>query len=213
MFFADGETFRVGGEGDSSPQYRQVWVDKDPKKKGVSPSDIVQGTAQGGLGAMAAPGVSYQGVGTLSFVEKGVELNKDVYRERVKKVYYPDKVMPSGGKAACLQEGASSHAAKTVKEYLKSCSSNTLEPRPASSPDFTPIDYGVWGILALALKPQQPKAGLKLKVAIRIAVATLRWRLCGIPLTISPKVCRRALAPPGNSLSVRFGKCGKMRKD
>ena len=172
--FADEKISRVGIGGAGSSHNRRQWVVAGAKKEDLSPGDIARVKAQGGPSAKAALGVSYQGVGTLSFVEKGVKINKDVYREQVKKAHYSDMVVLSGNKAVFTQDGASSHAAKTVKAYLKSCSFKTLEPWPANSLDLTPMDYGVWGILARAVEARQPKTPVDLKAAIRRAAPDLK---------------------------------------
>ena len=67
------QIFRVGSEGAGSSQIRRIWTEKDAKKEYVSAGDNVRGKAQGGPSAMAALGVSCQGVGALSFVGKVVE--------------------------------------------------------------------------------------------------------------------------------------------
>ena len=95
-----------------------------------------------------------------------------MYREQVKNAYYPDMVMLSGGKAVFTQDGASRRAAKTEKAHVESRSFKTLEPWPSNSPDLTPMDYGVWGILARAVEAQGAEA--ELTGAIRRAVADLK---------------------------------------
>ena len=173
IFFADEKISRIGSEANESSQNRRCWVDKDIPKKKVAQKHIVRGKSRGGISVMCSLGVSSRGVGTLSFVEKGVKINKEVYLDLAKNVYYPDMRMTLGKDAVFTQDGATSHAAKAVTAFIKTCDFKVLEPWPANSPDLTVMDYAIWGILCGAVQKQNPGSEVDLKVAIRRAVMDL----------------------------------------
>ena len=133
---------------------------------------------------MAALGVCHNGVGTLTFVEKGVKINQFVYLDTLKNVYHPDMEMIMGGDYVLQQDGATAHTAKSITKWIKEQGKfRLLEPWPSNSPDLNPLDYGIWSIAEEKVPEEKPTTEIALKCAIRKAVS-------GIP----PEVARKTVA-------------------
>ena len=71
-----------------------------------------------------------------------------------------------------MQDGASSHTAKTATAYLGQ-HMKVLSPWPANSPDLNVLDYAIWGMLQQDVEKQKPEAEIELEVAIKKAAAAL----------------------------------------
>ena len=119
IFFTDEKIFRIGSEANESSQNRRCWVDKDIPKKKVAQKHIVRGKSRGGISVMCSLGVSSRGVGTLSFVERGVKTNKEVCLDLAKNAYYPDMRATLGNDACFMLDGATSRAANVVTDFIK----------------------------------------------------------------------------------------------
>ena len=121
IFFTDEKLFNVNAKGRRCSQNYRAWVDKGLKKKDIQAKDIVRGggRAQGGISVMAALGVCHNGVGTLTFVEEGVEINLFVYLDTLKNAYRPDMEMIMGGDYVLQQDGATAHTAKSITKWIK----------------------------------------------------------------------------------------------
>ena len=109
-----------------------------------------------------------------------------------------------------MQDGASSHTAKKVKEYLRSCDFQLLEPRPANSPGLTPTDYSIWGILQWEVEAQKPKTEAELKVAIRRAVAGLELRAARRAVDQSPSRLKGRISAEGRQFERKM-RAGRRR--
>ena len=174
IFFTDEKQFVVGDESQHGSQNYRIWVDADVAKKDIAQDLIVRGKKQGGARVMVSMGVCYNGAGTVQFVEKGVKIDQASYLAVVKNVYQPDMEILIGDGYVLQQDGAPSHTAKSVLQWIKNEGKfEVLKPWPANSPDLNPMDYGIWGILEPLVFAQNPKSEVELKTAIRKAVPSL----------------------------------------
>jgi inhibitor of nuclear factor kappa-B kinase subunit alpha len=106
---------------------------------------------QNSSAVMVWGGVSHNGKLPLIFIDKGVKINKEVYRKEILdghlKVEAP-RLYPRGD-WIFQQDSAPAHKAKVTQAW---CSANCPDfiktsEWPPSSPDLNPLDYYVWGKL------------------------------------------------------------------
>lgn len=92
----------------------------------------------------------------LVFIEKGVKVNQNYYKDEVlKKILLPEAQKLFKNDYFCFQQdGAPAHTAKTVQEW---CEENLPDfiPKddwPPSSPDLNPLDFCIWGYMLASLR-------------------------------------------------------------
>lgn len=95
--------------------------------------------------------ISENGKLPLLFIDKGIKINGDFYRQEVilnHLVPEAKKLYPSGD-WIFQQDSAPSHSANDTQKLLKNHSLDfiTKEDWPPSSPDLNPLDYSIWGTL------------------------------------------------------------------
>ena len=128
---------------------------KAARKKDARQDDIARGKRQGSASATCSLGARHAGAGTLVFIEKGAEIDKNVYLGLVENTYYPDMRLLIGYEPAFEQDGASPHAARVVTEYLGS-NFEALEPWRANCPGLNALDYAIWAILQVEAQKLNP---------------------------------------------------------
>ena len=172
IFFADEKNFVIGQAGRKSARNFRIWGDVALKKRDLAAEDGVRTKKQGGVSVMIALGVCANGIGALHFCEKGVKTNKENYLELLQKTYHPDMEELIGDGYTFQQDGASSHTAKVVLDWIKHEGGFPLQPWAPNSPDLNPLDYGIWGMIEPEVSAGKPDAELELRVAIRKAFKT-----------------------------------------
>jgi len=122
-------------------------------------SNIVWGEGEGSKGAERKSsflrhgfvGVSHQRLTTLHFCDKGVKTGARVYHENVLQgVLKPlNATLFNCQKWVFQQDSASTHTAKTTKEWMRRQvpSFISAEDWPSGNPDLNPLDYKLWAVL------------------------------------------------------------------
>ena len=146
-FFSDETNFHVG-------QYRNKQNDKfystSKKKRDIPEKRLLRETVAFPQKVMVSAGVSKLGKTSIIFCESGMKMNQHVY-----KTFMEEKLIPEmkkmGGRRGYIfqQDGATSHTAKMVVNFLKTAVPDFIQPSywPPSSPDLNPLDYCLWSIL------------------------------------------------------------------
>ena len=101
--------------------------------------------------AFCSVGVSKLGKTSIFFIEPGVKVNAEYYRNTLLKDMLPEmSALANNGYYLFQQDGATSHTAKATVEYLTNNVPELLKPSdwPPNSPDLNPVDYGIWENLA-----------------------------------------------------------------
>lgn len=150
-------------------------------------------TFQNKNSVMVWAAISYQGKIPLKFVDKGVKINKEYYRDEIlESTLKPsiDSLFPEGN--YCFQQdSAPAHTANVVQDWCRSNLADFIDKQewPASSPDLNPLDYFVWGTLEAKVneKPHRSLDALKRKLlkewddlsmdSVRAAIDCWRRRL------------------------------------
>lgn len=87
----------------------------------------------------------------LVFIEKGVKINQQYYKDEVlKKFLLPEAKKIYGDDYYCFQQdSAPAHAAKSVQDWCKANLPDfiTKDEWPPSSPDLNPLDFCIWGYM------------------------------------------------------------------
>lgn len=150
-------------------------------------------TFQNKNSVMVWAAISYQGKIPLKFVDKGVKINKEYYRDEILVSTLKPNIdlMFPDGKYTFQQDSAPAHTANVVQEWCRSNLTDFIDKQewPASSPDLNPLDYFVWGSLEAKVneKPHRSIDSLKRKLmkewdelsmnSVRAAIDCWRRRL------------------------------------
>lgn len=166
-FFSDETNFSVG-------LYRNRQNDKfysaAQKKRDVPDSRLIRETVAFPQKVMVSAAVSKLGKTSIIFCESGMKVNQHVYKKFLQKKLIPDMKKLGGRKGYSFQQdGATSHTAEMVVEYLETAVPDFIEPSywPPSSPDLNPLDYGIWSILKKNVYSVKIKSLAHLKKRIR----------------------------------------------
>ena len=99
---------------------------------------------------MVTVAVPSMGCTSIHFIEPGVKINRDYYRDTVfGQMLLPDIWCISGDTFIFQQDSAPAHRARATVEFLGRETPEFIPPElwPPNSPDLNPIDYSVWGII------------------------------------------------------------------
>lgn len=105
---------------------------------------------QAPAGVMVWAGITQNGKTPLIFIDEGVKVNQQVYKELLEKKVIPWANQHFGNQFWCFQQdSAPAHKAKKVQQFLaENCPDFiSCDEWPPSSPDLNPMDYSVWNML------------------------------------------------------------------
>lgn len=106
---------------------------------------------------------SYYGVSKLYFLEKGQTMNSNAYLNLL--INNLPECFVDCNAEVFMQDGASCHTSKVIKDWMKDYSVNVIEDWPGNSPDLNPIE-NLWYIVKKELREQDTNSLPKLKAAI-----------------------------------------------
>ena len=146
-FFSDEANFSVGH---FRNRKNDRFYSNVEKKNNVPQTRLLRGTVAFPQKVMISAAVSKLGKSSIIFVASGLKVNQHVYKRHLEKTLIPDMKKLAGRKKYVFQQdGATSHTAASVIEFLETAVPEFLPPDfwPPSSPDLNPLDYGIWSIL------------------------------------------------------------------
>ena len=148
IWFTDEKVFTV--DPPLSSQNNHVYALETTKKRDVSPTRLLQTRSTFSKSVMVSVAVSKLGCTELIFVDPGIKVNGQYYRE----VMLSQKMLPaikqiSGDMFVFQQDSAPAHRARETIELLKRETPELISPDlwPPNSPDLNPVDYKIWGVM------------------------------------------------------------------
>lgn len=148
IWFSDEKLFTV--DAPSNPQNDRLYVQPSVKKREVSASRLLRTRPTFSKSVMVSVAVSSMGCSQIHFLEPGVKINGEYYRNVVlKEMLLPDIRYVSGDCYVFQQDGAPAHRARDTVELLRTETPDFIAPNmwPPNSPDLNPVDYSVWSVM------------------------------------------------------------------
>lgn len=147
IWFTDEKVFTVARP--VNTQNDRVYAECGIKKKQISAARLLQPRSTFSKSVMVSVGVSVHGTTQLVFIEPGVKVNGEYYRDVVLQQLLPAIRSISGPLFTFQQDNAPSHRAGETVRLLNAETPDFISPTmwPANSPDLNPLDYKIWGTL------------------------------------------------------------------
>jgi inhibitor of nuclear factor kappa-B kinase subunit alpha len=148
IWFTDEKVFTVAPP--INAQNDRLYVSSTTKKRDADPERLLRTRPTFSRSVMVSVAVSKLGCTELFFVEPGVKVNGEYYRN----VLLMQKMLPairqiSGDVFVFQQDSAPAHRARDTIALLRRETPELIEPDlwPANSPDLNPVDYRIWGLM------------------------------------------------------------------
>jgi len=148
IWFSDEKLFTIAAP--SNTQNDRLYVHSGVKKRQVSGARLLRTRPTFSKSIMVTVAVSALGCTSIHFLEPGVKINGEYYRQTVlHKMLLPEIRRISGNCFVFQQDSAPAHRAAATVELLKKETTDFISPDlwPPNSPDLNPVDYSIWGIL------------------------------------------------------------------
>ena len=144
IWFTDEEAFTVAPPINS--QNDRLYVASTTRKRDVSAERLLQTRPTLSRSVMVSVAVSKLGCTELFFVEPGVKVNGEYYRDvlTIQKIWPALRYM-SGDFFVFQQDSAPAHRARDTVDLLRRETPELIEPDlwTANSPDLNPVDYRI----------------------------------------------------------------------
>ena len=141
---------------------------------------------------------NYRGVGKIIVLPRNQTMNKERYllnlEEHLYDCFRMCKVRLDRG--IFMQDGASCHTAKIIKEYFSFVNINHIEKWPGNSPDLNPIE-NLWSILKRQVRERDTSTIPKLEAAIYDAWRNIDKNILRNLASSLPKRLRMVIARKG----------------
>lgn len=148
-FFSDEKIFTV--EPPLNAQNERVYFEASKRKNQITSERLFSMKSHFPKNVMISIAVSKLGKTSIHFVNPGVKINGEYYRNSLLAKMIPEmKTLASGQYFLFQQDGARAHTAKDTVAYLNEQVPEIILPRdwPANSPDLNPLDFSIWGNLS-----------------------------------------------------------------
>lgn len=148
IWFSDEKLFTIAAP--SNAQNDRLYVNSGVKKKEISGARLLRTRLTFSKSVMVSVAVSALGCSSIHFLEPGVKIDGQYYRNFVlREMLLPEIRHISGGFFIFQQDSAPAHRANATIELLKKDTPDFIPPDlwPPNSPDLNPVDYSIWGIL------------------------------------------------------------------
>ena len=130
-------------------QNDRVYAPAGVRKNDIAPIRLLRCRPTFSRSLMVSVGVSAPGRTDLHFIDAGVKINGQYYRE----VLFVQKLLPNIKEFLYYftfqQDGSPAHRAKETVNLLNHETPDFIPSSlwPPNSPDLNPVDYKVWGVL------------------------------------------------------------------
>jgi len=147
IWFTDEKLFTVAAP--SNSQNDRVYAAFGTKKKNIPANRLLRTRPTFSKTLMVSVGISALGRTDVHFVEPGVKINGQYYRDvLLMKGLLPD-IRRFSDFFIFQQDGAPAHRARETVELLQNQAPDFIEPSmwPPNSPDLNPVDYKIWSAM------------------------------------------------------------------
>jgi len=148
IWFTDEKVFTV--EPPFNSQNDRLYAPVGTKKRLIDPSRLLRTRSTFSRSVMVSVAVSKMGMTELIFVDPGVKVNGQYYRD----VLLSQQMLPAikrvaGDTFVFQQDSAPAHRARDTIQLLQRETPNFIGPDlwPPNSPDLNPVDYKIWGVM------------------------------------------------------------------
>ena len=148
IWFTDEKLFHVASPKNS--QNCRLYAAAGTRKKEIATNRLLAERPTFSKSIMVSVGVSLLGTTELIFVEPGVKINSEYYRNNLLARDMLPVIREISGEFFILQQdSAPAHRARETIAFLKTKVPQFISPSewPPNSPDLNPVDYTVWGAL------------------------------------------------------------------
>ena len=148
IWFTDEKVFTV--EPPFNSQNDRVYAPVGTKKRHIDPRRLLRTRSTFSKSVMVSVAVSRMGMTELIFVDPGVKVNGQYYRD----VLLSQQMLPAikrvaGDTFVFQQDSAPANRARDTIKLLQRETPDIIGPDlwPPNSPDLNPVDYKIWGLV------------------------------------------------------------------
>lgn len=147
IWFTDEKLFTVATPNNS--QNDRLYVADGTRKRDVAANRLLRTRPTFCKSLMVSVGVSALGRTNIHFIEPGVKINGQYYRDVVLMQGLLPDIRELSEYFIFQQDGAPAHRARETVELLQAATPGFISPAlwPPNSPDLNPVDYKIWGFM------------------------------------------------------------------
>lgn len=147
IWFTDEKIFTVATP--SNPQNDRLYAPAGTRKRDIDASRLLRTHPTFSKSVMVSAGVSALGRTAIQFVEPGVKVNGQYYRDVLLMQGLLPDIRSFSEYYTFQQDGAPAHRARETVELLQNETPDFIPPTlwPPNSPDLNPVDYKIWSVM------------------------------------------------------------------
>lgn len=147
IWFTDEKIFTVAAP--SNSQNDRLYAAAGSRKKDIAGARLLRTRPTFTKSLMVSVGVSALGRTAIHFVEPGVKVNGQYYRDVLLMQELLPDIRTFSDYYTFQQDGAPAHRARETVELLVNETPDFIPPSlwPPNSPDLNPVDYKIWSVM------------------------------------------------------------------
>ena len=147
IWFTDEKLFTVATP--SNNQNYRIYVSVGTRKRNVPASRLVRTRPTFSKSLMVSVGISALGRTSIHFIEPGVKVNGQYYRDALLMQGLLPEIREFSEYFTFQQDGAPAHRARETVALLQAETPDFIPPTlwPPNSPDLNPVDYKIWSVM------------------------------------------------------------------
>ena len=147
IWFTDEKLFTVAAP--SNSQNDRLYAAAGTRKKDIAGARLLRTRPNFSKSVMVSVGVSALGRTAIHFVEPGVKVNGQYYRDVLLMHGLLPDIRTFSDYYTFQQDGAPAHRARETVELLGNKTPDFIPPTlwPPNSPDLNPVDYKIWSVM------------------------------------------------------------------
>ena len=147
IWFTDEKLFTVLAQ--SNSQNDRIYAASATKKRDIPADRLLRTRPTFSMSLMVSVGVSALGRTDIHFIEPGVKINGQYYRDELLMQGLLPDIRQFSDFFIFQQDGAPAHRARETVELLMNETPDFIQPTmwPPNSPDLNPVDYAIWSIM------------------------------------------------------------------